>query len=382
MKCLFKNKKILFLIIILLIIISINITSPIGLEIFSPNDDFFDSSRIVVGPYSQKPQDNSIIILWQTDIKTSINEVHWGTTPDCENVVSELMKNKIGPGILHRVKITGLLESTKYYYKVVSDGIESEIFNFYTVCNKNDRIEFVAYGDSRGVWDNWKNASIIAQSIEKHNPNFVIHTGDLVKNGINETQWLDFFSISDFVHNSTLIPVLGNHEYYGSPFFDYFILPNNEKWFSFDYGSIHFVGLDSNFGSAFRIQQFFWLIFDLGINEKPFTCVYFHNPVYSSGAHGSTFYLQLIWKPIFDYFNVDIVFNGHDHNYERGKIKNTNYIVTGGGGAPLREVGKSWWTIHSEKAFHYCYISSNSSELTFQAIKFDGNVIDTFTIKK
>ena len=119
-------------------------------------------------------------------------------------------------------------------------------------------------------------------------------------------------------------------------------------------------------------------MYDLFVSDRPFTCVYFHNPVYSSGAHGSTLYLRLIWKPIFDYFDVDIVFNGHDHNYERGVIGNTNYIVTGGGGAPLRDVGSSWWTIHSEKSFHYCYISSNSSELTFRAYRDDGTVIDSF----
>jgi len=79
---------------------------------------------------------------------------------------------------------------------------------------------------------------------------------------------------------------------------------------------------------------------------------------------------------------VDIIFNGHDHNYERGMVRDINYIVTGGGGAPLRSVGSSWWTIHSEKAFHYCYITSNSSELSFQAIRADGTVIDTFNIKK
>jgi hypothetical protein len=377
------GKKIILknLLILIIILLSITSNSIIGVKTYS-NNLLTLSSSIIVGPYSQNPQKNSITILWQTDIITTINEVHWGRTPECGNISKEMINVDLNLDNLHRVIINDLDPSTKYFYKVKSDDIESNIFTFHTSFEKDDEITFIVYGDSRGVWDNWQNASIVAKEIENHNPNLVLHSGDLVKDGNYIDQWLDFFSVSDYIHNSTLIPILGNHEYYGSPFFNYFELPNNERWFSFDYGPVHFVGLDSNYVSPLRLIQLIWLIKDLKSNNQPFTCVYFHYPVYSSGSHGSTFYLRLLWKPIFDYFNVDIVFNGHDHNYERGIVRDINYIVTGGGGAPLRSVGSSWWTIHSEKAYHYCLISSNSSFLSFQAIKADGTVIDTFSIQK
>jgi len=90
----------------------------------------------------------------------------------------------------------------------------------------------------------------------------------------------------------------------------------------------------------------------------------------------------LIWGIAFEFFNVDIVFNGHDHCYERGKVGSVNYIVTGGGGAPPYDVGKSWWTIYSEKTYHYCLVTANQEELYFEAKKPDGTIIDSFSIQK
>jgi hypothetical protein len=126
--------------------------------------------------------------------------------------------------------------------------------------------------------------------------------------------------------------------------------------------------------------QFVWLVHDLRTNSQPFTIVFFHHPLYSSGPHGNATLLRMIWKPIFEHFTVDIVFNGHDHDYERSVVNGITYVVTGGGGAPLYDVGHSPWTMYSEKTYHYCLLTANSSLLTFEAIKPDGTVFDSFMI--
>jgi 3',5'-cyclic AMP phosphodiesterase CpdA len=306
-----------------------------------------------------------------------LNTVYYGLTTNCEKNVSE--KNP-SENSFHTVELTNLEKSMKYYYKVVSDGIESNIFSFYTSFDNNDSIRFIAYGDNRGEWDNWQNARIVAKAIEKEQPHFVLNTGDLVHNGTIEEEWLHFFEASSFIHNSTLYPVLGNHEEYGSYYFKYFKLTNNKLWYSFDSGPVHFIGLDSNYPNRIRPSQLFWLIKELRTTDKSFTIVFFHNPLYSSGNHGSNIPLRFYWGIFFQLNNVDIVINGHDHCYERGKVLNVNYIVTGGGGGPLYDVGSSWWTIYSEKTYHYCLFEANQSKLTFQAIKPDGTVFDSFQI--
>jgi len=334
---------------------------------------------IIVGPYPQNPDLDSITICWETSEKTRFNKVYYGLTPDCENVVFEkkLLKN-----YFHKVKITDLTHSTKYFYKVESDCHMSNIYSFYTSFETNDSIRFIAYGDNRGEWDNWQQASIVAKAIEKEQPHFILHTGDLVNNGTIKQEWYNFFRTSTFIHNSTLYPILGNHEYYGNSYFKYFSLPNNERWYSFDNGPIHFIGLDSNYRNILRPAQILWLIKELRSNDEPFTVVFFHHPLYSSGNHGSCIPLRFLWGTFFQLNKVDIVLNAHDHSYERGKVLNVNYIVTGGGGGPLYDVGSSWWTIYSEKTYHYCLIEANQSELTFQAIKPDGTIFDSFQIMK
>ena len=332
---------------------------------------------IIIGPYPQSPNVDSIVIVWITSSNTSINSVHFGITPDCDNIIYNNVTDTF-----HKIRLSGLTQSTKYYYKVSSDFIESDIYSFYTPFEDNETIRFIAYGDSRGVWDNWVNAGIVANAIEKEDPFFILHTGDLVNNGKNFDEWIDFFSIANFIHNSTLYPSIGNHENYGEHYFKFFILPNNEYWYSFESGPVHIVCLESNYRNSLRLSQLFWLINDLRLNTKPFTIVYFHHPPYSSGNHGSTYILRFLWGFIFDYFNVDIVFNGHDHSYEHGNVKGVKYIVTGGGGAPLYDIGDSWWTIYSEKTYHYCLITVNQEELIFEAKKPDGTIFDAFTIYK
>jgi 3',5'-cyclic AMP phosphodiesterase CpdA len=305
------------------------------------------------------------------------NEVQWGLTIDLGNIKVE--KNLLAP-TFHTVIVEGLTASTQYYYKVVSDEIESTTFTFCTSFQKDDEIQFVVYGDSRGGWDDWLSTKIVAQAIEAVHPPFVINTGDLVDDGINPDDWVDFFAASPFIHNSTLYPVLGNHEYYASWYFTYFSLPGHERWYCFDNGPVHFIGLDSNLRNAYRLIQLVWLVHDLRTNSQPFTIVFFHHPLYSSGNHGNATLLRMVWKPILEHFGVDIVFNGHDHDYERSVINNITYVVTGGGGAPLYDVGHSPWTVYSEKTYHYCLLNVTSEQLTLQAIKPDGTLFDSFTI--
>jgi len=360
------DKKILFILISILIITSS----------YQIKGNILNEISFLVGPYPQNTDYNSTYIIWQTNIKTINNSIHYGLTPDCENEI--IQNNKTD---FHKIKIEKLTASTRYY-KVILDGFESNVYQFHTLFLENQSVKFIVYGDTRGVWDNWKKAEIVAKEIEKEESNFALHTGDFVGDGRIISQWIDFFSISNYIHNCTIYPVLGNHEYYGDSYFQYFTIPNNNYWYSFDNGPIHFICLDSNKNNRNNLLQTLWLIKDLIANKKPYTLVLFHHPPYSSGSHGSNYPIRLIWSPLFSIFNVDIVFNGHDHSYERGYVNGVYYIVTGGGGAPLYDVDDNWWTIYSEKTHHYCLIDCDMNELSFHAKNSDGEIIDSFIIEK
>jgi hypothetical protein len=40
--------------------------------------------------------------------------------------------------------------------------------------------------------------------------------------------------------------------------------------------------------------------------------------------------------PVLEAAGVTVVFSGHDHDYERGRVGRLDYVVSGGGGAELR----------------------------------------------
>jgi 3',5'-cyclic AMP phosphodiesterase CpdA len=339
----------------------------------------YPTAPLLFGPYTQRSQADSVVVSWMTVMPTRRNEVHWGASPTFGNITVE---QGICATTFHTVKIRGLSAGLQYYYAVVSDETESSLYSFWTTFPQNETIRFAVYGDSQGDWDNWQTVSLVAQAIEKEKPAFVLKTGDLVDNGRNLCYWIDFFTASSFLHNSTLYPVLGNHENYSHWFFSFFSLPFNERWYSFENGPVHFIGLDSNRRDRYRLVQYFWLFHDLQTHSQSFTVVFFHHPLYSSGEHGNTTCLQRIWAPMFERFHVDIVFNGHDHDYERSIVDGVTYIVTGGGGSHLYDVGHSPWTVYSEKTYHYCLLTVNSSKLTFEAKKPDGSVFDSFLLTR
>jgi acid phosphatase type 7 len=337
-------------------------------------------ATILFGPYPQHSELDSNIISWKTVTPTTQNEVHWGKSPA---LGKSSVEKGFFPTSFHTVKIKELVANQMYYYSVVSDGIESPLSTFWTAFENNKTIRFVVYGDTRGGWDNWQNTLLVSQAIEKENPAIVFNTGDLVDEGKNANDWIDFFTASLYLYNSTLYSVLGNHENYSRLYFSFFSLPFNERWYAFENGPAHFIVLDSNIRSRFRFAQYFWLLYELQNNRQPFTIVLFHHPPYSSGTeHGNSSWVQRFWVPVFEYYQIDLVLNGHDHDYERSIVNGITYIVTGGGGAPLYDVGHSPWTVYSEKTYHYCLLIVNSSTLTFEAKRPDGVVFDSFILTK
>ena len=155
-------------------------------------------------------------------------------------------------------------------------------------------------------------------------------------------------------------PTPGNHEYLSpgaDPYFDYFKASagnRGEGYYSYDVGAWHVVVLNSElvvnsgFSQAQRTQQEEWLRKDLKDHAKPCTLAYWHHPRFSSGYHGSDARLTPIWQILYDN-NVDLVLNGHDHDYERFAPQNPlgiadstrgiYEIVVGTGGEELRGFG-------------------------------------------
>jgi acid phosphatase type 7 len=124
-------------------------------------------------------------------------------------------------------------------------------------------------------------------------------------------------------------PSPGNHEYHtegARGYFDYFgeaAGDPDEGYYSFDLGAWQIVALNSNCGEG-EIRcgpgsaQVRWLKEDLANNdEEACTLAYFHHPLFTSGEYRpGEERMESLWEVLYD-AGVDVVLNGHDHNYQR-----------------------------------------------------------------
>ncbi|UCG93255.1 MAG: metallophosphoesterase [candidate division WOR-3 bacterium] len=339
----------------------------------------FTKTLFAFDPFNSKPYltptsspTNSIYINWNTENEES-TIVAYGLTTSLEDTIRI-------PGIrsYHHVELTSLVPATEYFYQVLPDGDINEFTTFPTYA---DTFFFAAFGDTRS--DSAAHHSVIDR-MAAYEFAFMMHSGDLVSNGDETSDWITFFNVEDtLLQSKHFMPSIGNHE---DPFWCYdtlFALPDSEDYYSVNYVNAHCIILNSEMDLD-GIQRD-WLIDDLIAASSDTTIDWifaiFHHPPYSSGNHGSQLDVRDAWCPLFEQYGVDIVFSGHDHNYERTiPINGVVYIVTGGGGAPLHSVGTSAWTAYSEETYHFCLIRIAGKTLLLKAIKPDGTVFDTLFI--
>jgi 3',5'-cyclic AMP phosphodiesterase CpdA len=283
--------------------------------------------------------------------------------------------------IYHRVKLTGLKPYTHYGFKVMCEG-ESKTGRFVTAPLPGHPFRFAAYGDNRTQAN--VHASVLEQ-MSKFDPDFILQSGDIVQNGEIELQWDEFWlTAGKMLSQTAYYPSLGNHERHGAPYFKYFDLPNE---YSFDYGDVHFVALDSNRPPAEYSDQQEWLRKDLSNHQSAkWRIVFFHHTVHTCvdnpGRRAESALRAKRLGPIFAAGNVQLVINGHDHNYQRHISNGITYIVSGGGGAPLYSVTPdTLFAIRAKAAHHHCEMTVDGDAIAVRVVEPGGVIIEQFTIR-
>ncbi len=129
-----------------------------------------------------------------------------------------------------------------------------------------------------------------------------------------------------------------------TPYLDIFTLPSQgeagglasgtEQYYSFNYGNVHVVSLDSQLSARDEAQRRTmkdWLTADLQATKLDWTLVIFHHPPYSKSSHDSDtaavaryrgiddpmIDMREEFTQVFEDHGVDMVFSGHSHAYER-----------------------------------------------------------------
>ncbi|MBD3350038.1 MAG: hypothetical protein GF364_00950, partial [Candidatus Lokiarchaeota archaeon] len=315
-------------------------------------------------------------VVWDT-----VSHASPGDYPNSAIGVEQYWSN-IGKYV-HEVNMTDLEANTRYYYRVGCDGVDggwSAEYSFRSGYEEIfDNFNFVAYGDTR-TNDNDREAVLdaISWEIDNNDVRFVLNTGDLVDEEDSVSEWNDHFSdIQECATKAPYMSLTGNHDdgggFYGvqhyNPHNGYLAGESGYQDTDFSYWYIYancfFVMLDYDFEYENTAHAHYdWLkgvlqyandLRDMGMIH--WLIVSWHCPPFNSGVgHGEDEGIQDNLCPVLEQYGVDVVFNGHEHIWERegmiwngGDDYNKNdvittdidndfpgpvYIVAGGGGAP------------------------------------------------
>ena len=313
------------------------------------------AQSVTRGPYLQIGTPNSTIVRWRTNIATD-SRVTYGTTQGSLTLSA-------GNGTLtteHEILLSSLAPATKYFYsvgsttQVLAGNDSTHFFVTSPVPGTASPTRIWILGDS-GTADT--NAQAVRNAYltftgNTHTNLWLMLGDNAYESGLDsEYQTAVFNMYPTTLRQSVLWPTIGNHDTAQSsnppaslPYFAMFTLPANaeaggmasgtEKYYSFDYGNIHFICLDSMTSDRSATGPMAnWLRADLASSTRQWTIAFWHHPPYSKGSHNSDTETNLVemrqvFLPILEEAGVDLVLAGHSHSYERSYLIDGHYGVS------------------------------------------------------
>lgn len=362
-------------------------------------------TEFLVHPYIQQGSTTSMHVLWETKAATTSHLWYGEALADSEIANTSISVISDSLTRMHEVALKNLKPETNYFWRVVSllgkDTIaQSEVSSFKTGISETSGSAFMfalvgdtQSGRSKDAWGR------IANLIWEDRPNFVLHAGDLVSNGDCKEDWVDdfFLPARQLLSRIPIYTTLGNHEHDADHYYNYFVNPDPEYYYSFTYGNVEFFVLDSNRDVSEGSVQYNWLERQLYMSKALWKIVLHHYPPYTSeendngdtykelSVQGSEEIQDLI--PLYERSGVDFCFYGHVHMYERtwplaeGKVDEKNgvvYINSGGGGGNLEQFAptRTWFSLEQQSVHHYCTFAVHDRTIVFKAIDENRNVFD------
>ena len=327
--------------------------------------------------------------------------------------------------IQYTARLDSLAPGSTYEYRINTAKNKGQWHKLHT----EDGAGFTAliFPDSQSAdYSGWQQ---LARTAYQRHPDsaFYVNMGDLVDNGQDASQWRAWFnSVSVFSDALPLAPVIGNHEAYSlewkeclpASYTHLFNVPQNglakypNQFYSFDYGPVHFVVLDTNFPEMKNFQpnlladELPWLEKDLAASRAKWKVVLMHRDIFLYGfgpksgreqtqTHFLDFSYQLL--PVFEKYKVDAVLTAHLHTYRRRvPLQNfapapqgagITYILTGVAGDV--RYPKLWgdfaWdaaTAPKPETANYMTLRADEQSLEFKAFLPDGRQFDEVKLTK
>ncbi|MFA7418392.1 MAG: metallophosphoesterase family protein [Melioribacteraceae bacterium] len=363
----------------------------------------------------------SIAVTWRTNKEYQNSKIQFTTASewiDFKDTVITL-EAKVEKILLDNSKLafhySGIMNNLKpntlYQYRVGHDTIWSEWSQFRTAKKENAPFSFVYMGDPQNDIKSY--CTRVFREAYKKSPdsNFWLFVGDLISTPQYDSLWNDLFYSFSFMPTTIPFALLpGNHEYPTikrgeekkkefTPYWRvHFTLPENgikgleETSYYFDYQGTRFIMLN---GNEKINEQAIWLEQLLANNTNKWTVVSMHQPLYSTGLERDGKQYRDVFLNLYDKYGVDLVLQGHDHNYARSyKLYNGNIVgkkdkgtiyVNSVSGTKYYELNSKHLGLMEKKGGKvqlYQVISVDGNNLSFKSYTVTGTLYDSFVITK
>ncbi|GMU91420.1 MAG: hypothetical protein AMXMBFR4_04780 [Candidatus Hydrogenedentota bacterium] len=294
---------------------------------------------------------------------------------------------------------------TEYSYRVGSKVRDtwSDWHPFKTAPAEATDFSFMYLGDAQLGLIAW--GRLLQNAHQQYSDSaFYVIAGDLVNSGGWRNEWDQFFNSGKGVFDRRpLIPCIGNHDLdkQDTPelYLNLFALPENgpenltpERAYSFEYGNVLFVVLDSNESIE---EQGPWLEQQLAQSNAIWKIAVYHHPAYSSAPHRDNREVRECWCPLFDKYHVDMALQGHDHAYLRTYPMKDGKPVASPGDGTIYAVTVSGTKYYEQEQHDYAEVAfpnvstyqvidiyTRPNQLTYRAYDTLGNVRDEVVIEK
>jgi hypothetical protein len=339
-----------------------NSSSDITMDLKMSGNLSIPNVNVTRGPYLNLGTSNSMIVKWRTDILCD-SKIWYGTS------ITSLTNQASSPSFVtdHEIKILGLNPATVYYYMIgtssatLTPASTNQFFKTSPVAGTKGKYKFWVVGDAGTGSSSQTSAKTgFLNYIGNTHVDGWLWLGDNAYDGGYDSEYqTNVFANGIYASELKKIvvwPAPGNHDYNNNiPFspspayLDIFTLPTlgeagglasgTEKYYSYNYGNIHFIVLDSySVGRNTNDPMATWLQNDLTANALPWVIAYWHHPPYTKGSHnsdnsnfldGELVDMRQNILPILENGGVDLVLNGHSHCYERSFLIDSHYGSSG-----------------------------------------------------
>lgn len=333
--------------------------------------------QITRGPYLSMATPTSVTVAFGALDAYKAKVHYWLEAQEDQKKTLEIEPREIKDGYQYAIELTGLKPQTRYSYQVEMGTTKSEVYTFVSAPDsKEAQFTFNVYGDTQ---NGRRHKEVITAMNQQEEVAFLLHQGDIVNTPV-QSEYNSFFkNAQPFIGRVPFYPVRGNHDGQHYSFNDYFELPGIEDYYSFVYGSVYVLAINSPAPFGPNTKQYEWIKQDLEAHkDMPWKVAFTHYSAYSPTEADNDMNIRQYLSPLFEEYGVNIVFSGHSHVYDHYFVNNVHYVLTGGGGG---------WEITHETSkfnapFNYVKVHVSPEKLVVEGLKPTGELIETFEITK